>query len=151
MRTVSTGHATAMFYSGRSSQLEGPSTMMTYLGIELDSQRRELRLPTAKLNDPLQELESWFGCRKTSNHRLLSLIGKLSFAGGTCWPPIPTTAHQPIYNGQPTPPPYYTKQPGSGRHSVVAPVPSSMEWKGHVPRHNLGLSPRSPVLHRRIW
>ena len=61
-------------------KLEGPSTMITYLGIELDSQRRELRLPPAKLNDLLQELESWFGHRKTSKHRLLSLIGKLSFA-----------------------------------------------------------------------
>ena len=34
-------------------KLEGPSTMITYLGIELDSQRRELRLPPAKLNDLL--------------------------------------------------------------------------------------------------
>ena len=51
-----------------------------YLGIELDSQRRKLRLPPAKLNDLLQELESWFGRRKTSKRRLLSLIGKLSFA-----------------------------------------------------------------------
>ena len=54
--------------------------MMTYLGIELDSQWRELHLPTAKLNDLLQELESWFGFRKTSKRRFLSLIGKLSFA-----------------------------------------------------------------------
>ena len=133
-------------------KLEGPSTMITYLGIELDSQWRELRLPPAKLNDLFQELESWFGCRKTSKRRLL-IDWKTIFCsqGGTCWLPIPTTPHQPIYNSQPTPPPYYTKQPCLGRHSVVAPVPSSMEWKGHVPRHNLCLSPRSPVLHRRIW
>ena len=39
-------------------KLEGPSTVITYLGIELDSQQRELRLPPAKLNDLLQELES---------------------------------------------------------------------------------------------
>ena len=61
-------------------KLESPSTVITYLGIELDSQWRELRLPLAKLNDLLQELESWFGRQKTSKCRLLSLIGKLSFA-----------------------------------------------------------------------
>ena len=37
-------------------KLEGPSTVITYLGIEVDYQRRELRLPPAKLNDLLQEL-----------------------------------------------------------------------------------------------
>ena len=61
-------------------KLEGPSTVITYLGIELDSQQRKLHLPPAKLNDDLQELESWFGHRKTSKRRLLSLIEKLSFA-----------------------------------------------------------------------
>ena len=61
-------------------KLDSPSTVITYLGIELDSQRRELRLPLAKLNDLLQELESWFGRWKTSKCCLLSLIGKLSFA-----------------------------------------------------------------------
>ena len=134
-------------------KLEGPSTVITYLDIELDSQRRELRLPPAKLNDLLKELEPWFRRRKTSKHRLLSLIGKLSLQPR--WYLLAAYSYDAsstyLQQSDNSITPYYTKQPGSGRHSVVAPVPFSMEWKGHIPRHNLGLSPRSPVLHRCIW
>ena len=61
-------------------KLEGPATTITYLGIEIDSQRKELRLPLAKQEELLQELETWLGRQKTTKRRLLSLIGKLSFA-----------------------------------------------------------------------
>ena len=40
---------------------------------------------------------------------------------GIWWLSNPMLPHQLIYNSQPTPSPYYTKQPGSGRHSVAAP------------------------------
>ena len=121
-----------------------------YLGTELNSQQRELHLPLAKLNDLMQELESRFGRRKTSKQHLLSLIGKLSFAAKV----IPaghlflchlidlsTTVSQLHHHA------CYTKQPGLGRRSVVAPVPS---WMNHVPGHNLGLGPGSPALYRHF-
>ena len=71
MRTVSTGHVQLCSTLGvpvTMDKLEGPSTVITYLGIELDSQQRELRLPLVKLNDLLQELESWFGCREKNQN-----------------------------------------------------------------------------------
>lgn len=40
-------------------KLEGPATIITFLGIELDSRRQEIRLPPAKLHELMQELERW--------------------------------------------------------------------------------------------
>ena len=63
-------------------KLEGPATCITYLGIEVDAAQQVLRLPDNKLQALLQELKTWkTRCRhKTTKRRLLSLIGKLSFA-----------------------------------------------------------------------
>ena len=61
-------------------KLEGPSTVLTYLGIEIDTVKRILRLPVKKLTsllDTLKVFKHKNACRK---RELLSLIGKLSFA-----------------------------------------------------------------------
>ena len=52
----------------------------TFLGLELDSLKQQIRLPTDKLQDLLSELNSWLQRKKTTKRELLSLIGKLSFA-----------------------------------------------------------------------
>ena len=62
----------------------GPSTTLTILGIELDTDLRQARLPQEKLTALLEEL-SQFRLVYASHHRctkrqLLSLIGKLAFA-----------------------------------------------------------------------
>ena len=57
-----------------------PRTVVTYLGIVIDTIKMELRLPDDKLQD-LQELLNSFKLRtKVSKRRLLSLIGKLAYA-----------------------------------------------------------------------
>ena len=61
-------------------KLEGPSTTLTFLGLELDSVRQEIRLPQDKLHTILTELSQWSKPRKTTKRRLLSLLGLLSFA-----------------------------------------------------------------------
>ena len=61
-------------------KVKGPSTTLTFLGIEIDSQQQELRLPTAKLQELLVELNRWQDRRKATKRQLLSLIGKLAFA-----------------------------------------------------------------------
>ena len=43
---------------------KGPSTVLTFLGILVDSSRMELRLPTDKLHR-LQSLVSAWACKKT--------------------------------------------------------------------------------------
>ena len=61
-------------------KVEGPTTQLDFLGLTLDSVRREIRLPPGKLQELLSELNQWSSRTKTTKRKLLSLIGKLSFA-----------------------------------------------------------------------
>ena len=61
-------------------KLEGPTTVLTYLGIEIDSDDQVIRLPDDKYSDLQSQLTQWIGKKKCTKRELLSLIGKLSFA-----------------------------------------------------------------------
>ena len=61
-------------------KVEGPATTLIFLGLELDSVLKQIRLPKAKLEEILMELTHWLCRRKTTKRELLSLIGKLAFA-----------------------------------------------------------------------
>ena len=56
----------------------GASFQLTFLGIEIDTLKRELRLPAEKL---LRLCTDWLACKVTTKRRLLSLIGLLHHAG----------------------------------------------------------------------
>lgn len=59
---------------------EGPTTCLTFLGIELDTVAMEARLPAQRLKD-LQELTvAWKGAQRASVKELQSLTGLLNFA-----------------------------------------------------------------------
>ena len=58
----------------------GPATVMTVLGIELDTQALEMRLPADKLFEIKARLNEWAVSPSCTKHQLLSLIGLLSFA-----------------------------------------------------------------------
>lgn len=58
----------------------GPSTMVTYLGIEIDTQEQTIRLPVEKLTEIKLLLHKWGRKKKCTKRELLSLIGSLSFA-----------------------------------------------------------------------
>ena len=58
----------------------GPSSILTFLGIELDSNRLELRLPREKLQQLRSNLAAWRGRKAGRKRDLLSLIGSLSHA-----------------------------------------------------------------------
>ena len=45
-----------------SEKVEGPATILTFLGIEFVTIKMELRLSLLKLNEILQELDGWLGC-----------------------------------------------------------------------------------------
>ena len=61
-------------------KLEGPSHCLTFLGIEMDTQRGVLRLPTDKLSRVKVLLAQW-STRKTCRRRQLeSLVGTLQHA-----------------------------------------------------------------------
>ncbi len=59
---------------------EGPATTITFLGLELDSQKMEVRLPENKRTRLKEMLESWKGRKAGKKRELLSLIGLLSHA-----------------------------------------------------------------------
>ena len=61
-------------------KLEGPTTCLTFLGIEIDSLKFELRLPPAKLRRLQGLIQDWVKKRSASKHQLQCFIGHLSHA-----------------------------------------------------------------------
>lgn len=59
---------------------EGPATALTFLGITLDSDLLEARLPPDKQSNLLDLLANLMARRKCTKRELLSLLGKLNFA-----------------------------------------------------------------------
>ena len=60
---------------------EGPATLISFLGLELDSVAMGLRLPHDKLKNLRALLGSWSGRKACKKRDLLSLIGSLAHAG----------------------------------------------------------------------
>ena len=60
-------------------KLEGPTTIIVYLGIVIGSIKQQIRLPLDKYNELSSLLEQWQKCKKCTKQQLLSLIGKLVF------------------------------------------------------------------------
>ena len=61
-------------------KLEGPSTCLVFLGIEIDSVLRELRLPLEKLERIQELLQSWLLKKRCIKRELLSIAGQLQHA-----------------------------------------------------------------------
>ena len=60
-------------------KLEGPiSQCLTFLGVEIDSQSMELRLPERKLTELQQLVRNWQGRKSCTRRDLESLVGKLA-------------------------------------------------------------------------
>ena len=59
---------------------EGPSTLLVFLGIEVDTINRTLRFPREKLHQLQEEIRSWAGRHSCKKKALLSLIGQLQHA-----------------------------------------------------------------------
>ena len=59
---------------------EGPSVVLIFLGVELDTQKMEVRLPREKLWRLKREIRKWQDRRACSKRELLSLVGQLQHA-----------------------------------------------------------------------
>ena len=57
----------------------GPSTSVTYLGININSSNMTMNVPDDKYEETLLILKTWSNRKKCKKRELLSLIGKLSF------------------------------------------------------------------------
>ena len=62
------------------SKTEGPTTLLTFLGILIDTHRLELRLPSEKLANLNTLIQGWIGRRSCTRRELESLLGHLSHA-----------------------------------------------------------------------
>ena len=61
-------------------KLEGPTAVLAFLGILLDTNRMELRLPQEKLGELKDLISKWLTRKAGRKRELLSLIGKLAHA-----------------------------------------------------------------------
>lgn len=61
-------------------KIEGPSSIVTFLGVEIDATRLELRLPLSKLSRIQGLLRAWRGRRSGPFFEFESLVGHLSHA-----------------------------------------------------------------------
>lgn len=59
---------------------EGPTTKLTYLGIEIDTVKMELRLPDKKLQLVRTEIQEWLSWDLANKKELESLVGVLQYA-----------------------------------------------------------------------
>ena len=64
----------------KSTKIEGPSASLTFLGIQLDTDTMEVRLPQDKLEQLMTLLAEWRRRKRCTKRELLSLIGKLNHA-----------------------------------------------------------------------
>ena len=62
------------------NKVEGPPTTLTFLGIILDTQCMEIRLPQEKLTRMQVKLETWLMKKKATTREILSLVGLLQHA-----------------------------------------------------------------------
>ena len=67
-------------------KVEGPATVLTFLGIEIDTQKQELRLPQEKLIRLRGILRDWYGRKCPTKRQLQSLVGHLSHAASVVKP-----------------------------------------------------------------
>ena len=68
------------------SKTEGPTTKLTFLGIEFDTIKQELRLPQSKLLRLKSTLHQWSSTRNPTKRQLQSLIGILKHAASVIRP-----------------------------------------------------------------
>ena len=62
-------------------KLKGPSHCLTFLGIVLDTQQMQARLPEEKLSRIKHQLCTWLHRKKATKRQILSLVGLLQHAG----------------------------------------------------------------------
>ena len=67
-------------------KVDGPTTALIFLGVELDREAAVLRLPQEKLHHLKGLITSWAGRKSCSKRELLSLIGQVQHACRVVWP-----------------------------------------------------------------
>ena len=58
---------------------EGPHQVITYLGLDIDTVKREIRVPTRKVVALRETIQEWLGRKKVRLKEIQSLVGSLNF------------------------------------------------------------------------
>ena len=66
-----------------------PATSMSFVGYEIDSIMKEVRLPIDKVNKCIQDLEHMMGKKRATLRELQSITGTLNFASAVVIPGRP--------------------------------------------------------------
>ena len=120
----------------KQSKLEGPDACLTFLGIEIDTDQLQLRLPHKKLVDLKALLTAYMGHISIPKKEVERLTGLLQFACKVVRPGRPFLhrlyALQEV-SSHPRHPvrlktPGATEHTSKGRHHLVAPVCRKLEW-----------------------
>ena len=61
-------------------KVEGPATVLPFLGILLGTQEMEARLPHEKFIHPKSTITEWVGRKNATKREILSLVGQLQHA-----------------------------------------------------------------------
>ena len=61
----------------KQSKVEGPTTLLTFLGIQLDTISMKTSITSEQKQSLMNEIHLMHNCHKCTKHELLSLIGKL--------------------------------------------------------------------------
>jgi len=72
-----------------SEKIEGPSTSLTFLGIIIDTNRMEIRLPDDKIARLYTTLEKWLSKKSATKRKILSLVGHSSMPQKWCDAAVP--------------------------------------------------------------
>jgi hypothetical protein len=72
---------------------EGPTQCLEYLGIILDTNKMEARLPLEKVDRICKFVKDFLNCRSVTKRQLLQLLGHFNFAARVILPGRPFTSH----------------------------------------------------------
>jgi hypothetical protein len=114
-------------------KVEGPATVLTFLGISLDTEAMELRLPEEKLRRLKTLTQQWKTKRSCTKRDLLSLIGHLQHACLVVRPSLSQTNNHIIYTpkGATCTSPRAPECCVQVQSTVVGNIPGGMEWRQH--------------------
>ena len=126
---------------------EGPCTLLTFLGILLDTTTMQAYITMERKRDILQAIQELQGKRTCKKRRLLSLIGKLAFACKVV-PPGRIFLRRLIL---PPPPPHYPHPGCEGRPCLVDALSPHMVRIQSVPLIRVAPLPRNGTVHGAYW
>ena len=123
-------------------KIEGPSVVVTYIGIVIDTNRFELRIPEGKLVYMREQVRVWLRRRSGKYKELESLIGTFLTPAlyDPGWADVPLTFVYPAISDQVTPPLCPSGLGGTGGPVLVGVFLQHWNGRSFLPQPSLPLT-----------